>query len=209
MAKPHVHLADVVVLDVGELQIDKDETAEDAVVKDEIDPVVGVIERDAVLPADEGKVFPQLQEERLKVIAEAGFQIGLGDGVRLGDFQKLEDVRIAQQVAGLGDDLALGSKLEDGVLVLSGSEAEEERGFLLALKLGHGPFVSDGLLLIEAAFERMFELQEFYYHRPAQLVRRCRTFVLLRQACCRLEKLDFFEVEIGKAQPVSLVGKVC
>jgi len=33
--------------------------------------------------------------------------------------------------------------------------------------------------------------------------------VLLRQACCRLEKLDFFEVETGKAQPVSLVGKVC
>jgi len=36
-----------------------------------------------------------------------------------------------------------------------------------------------------------------------------RQAVLLRQACCRLEKLDFFEVETGKVQPVSLVGKVC
>jgi len=33
--------------------------------------------------------------------------------------------------------------------------------------------------------------------------------VLLRQACCRLEKLDVFEVETGKVQPVSLVGKAC
>ena len=46
-------------------------------VEDEIDAVVSVIERDAVLPANEGKAFAQLQEERLKVIAKAGFEIGL------------------------------------------------------------------------------------------------------------------------------------
>ena len=40
--------ADVVVLDIIDFQIDQDEAAEDGVVENEIDPVVGVVEGDAV-----------------------------------------------------------------------------------------------------------------------------------------------------------------
>ena len=176
VAEIHVHLADVVVLEVVDLQIDEDKAAQDAMVKDEIDPVMGVVESDAVLPTDEGKTFAKFEEEGLEVIAEAGFQIRLRNLVRLGDFQELEDVGIAEQVGGLGDDLTLGGKLKDRVLVLSGGEAEEERGFFLAFQLTNGPFLPNGLLLIKSAFERIVDLQQLDNVRPTQLVRQRRTF---------------------------------
>lgn len=132
VAEIHVHLADVVVLDVVHLEVDEDEAAQDAVVEYEIDAVVGVVEGDAVLAADEGEAFAKLQEEGLEVIAEAGFETGFGEVVWLGDFQELEDVGIAQEVGGFVDGPALAGELEDGVLVLPGGEAEEEGGVLLA-----------------------------------------------------------------------------
>ena len=113
------------VLEVVDLQIDEDKAAQDAVVENKIDPVMGVVEGDAVLPADEGEAFAKFEEEGLEVIAETGFQIRLRNLVRLGNFQELEDVGIAEQVGGLGDDLALGGKLKDRVLVFSSGEAEE------------------------------------------------------------------------------------
>ena len=64
------------VFHIVELQVDEDEAAEDAVVENEIDPVVGVVERDAVLPADEGEAFSKLKEEGLEVVAQVGFEIG-------------------------------------------------------------------------------------------------------------------------------------
>ena len=98
------------------------------------------------------------------MIAEAGFEVGLGDMIRFGDFQKLEDVGIAQQVGRLRDNLALGGELENGVFVFSCSEAEEEGGFLLALKLADGPFFPNGLLLVKAALQRIINLQKFADH---------------------------------------------
>ena len=114
------------MFDIVDFQIDEDKTTQDAVVENKIDPVMSVVEGDAVLPADEGEAFAKFEEEGLEVIAEAGFQIRLRNLVRLGDFQELEDVGVTEQVGGLGDDLALGGKLKDRVLVLSGSETEEE-----------------------------------------------------------------------------------
>ena len=70
IAEIQVHLADVVVFDIVDLEIDEDEAAEDAMVEDEIDAVVGVVQRDAVLSADEGEALAKLEEEGLEVIAE-------------------------------------------------------------------------------------------------------------------------------------------
>ena len=158
VAEIHVHLADVVVFDVVDFQIDEDKIAQDAVVENKIDPVMGVVEGDAVLPADEGETFAKFEEEGLEVIAETGFQVRLRNLVRLGDFQELEDVGIAEQVGGLGDDLTLGGKLKGRVLVLSGGEAEEQRGFFLALQLGNGPFFPNALLFVKAAFKLIIQL---------------------------------------------------
>ena len=149
------------MLDFVDFQIDQDEAAQDAVVKDEIHPIMGVIEGDAVLPANESEAFAKFEQKGLEVIAETGFEVGLGDVMRFGDFQKLKDVGIAQQVRRFRDDLALGGELQNGVFVFSCSEAEEEGGFLLALKLADGPFFPNGLLLVKAALQRIVDLQKF------------------------------------------------
>ena len=186
----------VVVLDFIDLQINEHEAAQDAVIENEVDAVVGVVERDAVLPADEGEALAQFQQKRLKMVAETGFEIGLGNGVRLGYFQELEDEGIAQQIGGLRDDLALLGELEDGLPVFSRSETQKEGRFFLALQFSHSPLLAHGLLLVEAAFQRIVELQKLDPVRPAQKVRRCRTFgvrevellilmTLLRRSPCR------------------------
>jgi len=98
VAEIHIHLADVVVLNLVDFEVDEDEAAEDAVVEDEVHPVVGVVEGDAILSANESEAFAQLQQEGLEVVAEAGFQVGLGKGVWLGDFEKFEDEGVAEDV---------------------------------------------------------------------------------------------------------------
>ena len=89
-----------------DLEVDKHEAAQDAVIKDQIDLVVRVIERDAILPADEGEALAQFEEELLEVVAKHRFELRFRHLIRLGDFQELEDIRLAQQVGGLFDNLA-------------------------------------------------------------------------------------------------------
>jgi hypothetical protein len=64
------------VFDFVHLEIDQDEATEVAVVEDEIDVVVGVVQRDPVLPPDKGETLSQFQKEGLEVVAETGFEIG-------------------------------------------------------------------------------------------------------------------------------------
>lgn len=126
IAEVQVHLPDVVVLHVVHFQVNENEAAEDAVVEDEVDPVVGVVQGDAVLSTDEGEAFAQFQKKGLEVVAEPSFEVCFLDGIGFGDFEELEDKGIAEKIAGLGDDLALCGELEDGVLVFSGCDAQEE-----------------------------------------------------------------------------------
>jgi hypothetical protein len=62
----------------------------------------------------------------------------------------------------------LGGKLEDAVVVLSRSEAEEEGGFFLTVKFRNGPLFAYGLLLVKAAFQRIINAEQFDMVRPAQ-----------------------------------------
>ncbi len=62
------------------------------------------------------------------MVAETGFEVGLGDAMRFRDYQELENIGVAQAVSGLGDDLALGGELEDGALFFSGGGAYAESG---------------------------------------------------------------------------------
>lgn len=61
VAEVHIHLPDVVMLHVVQLQVDQHEATQDAVIEDEIDVIVRVVERDSVLPADERESFAELQ----------------------------------------------------------------------------------------------------------------------------------------------------
>ena len=95
--------------------------------------------------------------------------------MRLGDFQELEDVGIAQKVGGVLDGLALCGKLEDGVLVFPGGKTKEEGGVLLAFQLSDGPVLTDGLLLVKAALQRIIDFQKLANDGPTQFVRQRRT----------------------------------
>ena len=94
----HLQLPEILMGELAQLEIDEHEAAEQAVVEDEVHPVVGVVEGDAILSANESEAFAQLQQEGLEVVAEAGFQVGLGKGVWLGDFEKFEDEGVAEDV---------------------------------------------------------------------------------------------------------------
>ena len=181
VAEIHVHLADVVMFDVVDFQIDQDEAAEDAVVEDEIDPVVGVVEGDAVLPADEGEALAEFQEEGLEVIAEESFEISLGDAVRLGNFQELEDVGIAEQFRRLGYDQPFACQGENSFPVFPCGEAEEKGSALLPLQLLHAPFFSNRLLLVKASFQGVMNREQLDVVGPTQLSR---------------QRLDFWESQI-------------
>lgn len=73
VAEVKIHLANVVVLDFVQFQINQNEAAQDAMVEHEVHPVMGVVDGDAVLPPDEGEAFAKLQEEGLEVIAKKSF----------------------------------------------------------------------------------------------------------------------------------------
>ena len=95
----------------------------------------------------------------MEVIAELRLQIGLVQGVGLGDFEEFEDIGIAQEVAGFFHGLALAGELEDLALVLPGSESQEEGGFLLALELPDAPFLVDGLFFVKTTLQGVFDFQ--------------------------------------------------
>src|SRR3990170_1898427 len=73
----HIHLADVLVVQLTCFQIYKNKTFEDIVVEDQINKEVPGFSADSLLPGDKGEALAQLQHECLKfsdvVLLEIGF----------------------------------------------------------------------------------------------------------------------------------------
>jgi hypothetical protein len=118
---------------------------------------VRVVQGDAVLAANEGKPLAKFQQKLLQVVAQQGFQLGFSYQVGLGDFQKLEHIGFTQQVGGLFDELALGGKLQYACLVFAGGQAKEQCAFFLSHQLAYRPVFAQGLLLVEAALQRVVD----------------------------------------------------
>ena len=57
IAKVEVHLADVLMLHILQFQINEHETTQDAVVEHQVHPIVGVVDRNAVLAADKSEAL--------------------------------------------------------------------------------------------------------------------------------------------------------
>jgi len=60
------------------------------------------------------------------VVAKQRFELRFRHLIRLGDFQELEEIGLAQQVGGLFDELALRRELQNTGLVLAGGEAQDQ-----------------------------------------------------------------------------------
>ena len=74
-------------------------------VKDQIDAIMFVVERDAVLTTDERKSFAKFQQEWLQMVAQQRLQIRFRDRVWFRDRQKFKDVGFAKQIVGFGNEL--------------------------------------------------------------------------------------------------------
>ena len=62
-----VHLAGVGVRELAELEVDDDQAAQAPVEEEQVDPVPLVADAQAPLPADEGEVAAELEQERLEL----------------------------------------------------------------------------------------------------------------------------------------------
>jgi hypothetical protein len=61
----HLHLPQILMRELSELEIDEHEAAKEAVVEDHVHVEVVSIEREALLPGNEAEALPQLEKERL------------------------------------------------------------------------------------------------------------------------------------------------
>ena len=87
-----MHLADVGVAELPQFEVDDHQAAQTTVEEQEVDPVPLVADSQTPLPADEGEVLAQLQQERLQVPDQSLFQVGLG--VFVLQSQELQDERV-------------------------------------------------------------------------------------------------------------------
>jgi hypothetical protein len=203
----HVHLSNVVVLNLVDFQVDQHEAAQDAVVKNQVHFVMRVADRDPVLPANEGEAFAQLEQELLQVIAEQGFEVGFGNLVRFWNFQEFKDVRFAHQVGGLLERLALRGELQDLLFVFAGGEAQEQGAVFLAFEFWDAPAFGNGLLFVKAALEVIVEFEQFDVMRPTQLVRRLLTDWITQVKKPHVDQVAAVEtLAVKKAQVSSQVG---
>jgi hypothetical protein len=114
------------MVDLAELEVDQDEAAQDAVVEDEIDAVVAVVDGDPLLAPDEGETFAQLQQEGLEMVAQHRLELRLGHPLRLGYLQELEDIGLPQKVRRLFQDLPLRCQLQALSLLAARRRNSEE-----------------------------------------------------------------------------------
>ena len=59
-----------------EFQVDQDVAAQEAVVEDEVEEVVVVVEGEALLPGLEEEAFAEFEEEVLEMVDDGGFEVG-------------------------------------------------------------------------------------------------------------------------------------
>ena len=100
----HVDLADVLMCELGGLEVDDDEAFQDVVIEDEIEVEVAGLGTDAHLAGDEGEAMAHFQEEALELGDDGGLDSGLGCGWIFRQAEEFQDVGILDEIAdgGLG-----------------------------------------------------------------------------------------------------------
>lgn len=119
----HLHLAEILVGELPDLQVHEDEPAQELVVEHEVDKEVLVVEGEAALAPFEQEALPKLQREVLQLVDDAALQLGVGGAGALVHPQEFEDERLLEQVGGLLDHLPHGRQRADGLLVAGEREA--------------------------------------------------------------------------------------
>src|ERR1039458_8966400 len=169
-AQVEFHLAFIRCLEFAELQVDRDQAAELAVVKQQVQVVIPVVDLHPLLAGHETEFHPQFEDEGFHLPQDRRLQMLLGVGV----FQpeKIEDVGIAEDQIGC-ELIFLAQLLEfqrrqffwlprqRGALEEHGTDLLTQRALVPALDAAH--------LGIEVALERVVQVDNEREVGPTQL----------------------------------------
>ena len=163
----HVHLPGVGVGERPELEVDQHVALEDAVVEDQVDEVVVVVEGDALLPRLEAKAAAHLDQKGLQVVDDGLLQVALSVPRPLLQPQKLQHVGVLHHV---GDRERLRARVrrQHRGLVRGQARALVEQRVQGPLQRAHRPVVLDRLHFVEGAVQRRVEFEQLDEVRKAQ-----------------------------------------
>jgi len=164
----HLHLAEVLVREFVALEVDEDIAAEEAVVENEVDSEVVVVEGEAFLAGFEEKALTEFEKEGFELVDDGGFEIGFRVAGVVGEAEEFENKRIFNKVGGFFDDLSFAGQAANFVLVSAEGEALVERAGDLALELAHAPLVGGSLDLVETTLFGDIDREQLDIVRPSE-----------------------------------------
>ena len=168
-ASNRVNLPGVAVLEGPDFQIQQNVAAEVAVVKDEVNIIVLAAHGDAALAGFKQKARTEFEEEFLEMVQERGFDIALGVFGAFAQAGEFKHVGIANQVFDGFLRLLRAGAFDDGSFVFGKPGALKQQRADLALQLAHGPVALETFVLVERAFERVVNADQFDELSPGEM----------------------------------------
>ena len=153
----HLHLPQILMAELVELEVDEHIAAQQAVVEDEIDEEVVLVEGEALLAGLEEKALAQFEQEVFELVDDGGFQVGFGIARLFVEAEEFEDVGFFEHVLGLDDDLPFVGKSADAFLVSAESETFVKAGGDLAFQFRQRPACLGGFDFVETALVGIFD----------------------------------------------------
>jgi hypothetical protein len=102
----HLHLPEVLVGDLANLQIDQYIAAQQAVIENQVHEEVFFVEGESLLARLKEEAFAHFQQEALDLADDGGFEIGLGVAAALVQPEELQNQGLFKQVARTANGLA-------------------------------------------------------------------------------------------------------
>ena len=131
----HLHLPQVLVVELVKLEIDQHVAAQQPVVEDEIDEKMIFIESKTLLPGLEKKPLAEFKQKLFEPVDDGTLQVGLGILRLLVEAEEFKDIRFLEQILGLDDDLPFVGKAAKAFLVPTEGESLIKAGRDLAFQL--------------------------------------------------------------------------
>lgn len=130
-----------------------------------------VIEGDTLLSRDEGEAFPEFEHQALQAADEQLLQIGFQKMLSLRDTEKLQDIRVADDLFGFDTSgFGTGNLLFHSFLVSAGQQAVIEKRVDLAVELPDTPVFLDALVQVKITGGIARHLEKRAAMRPAQFI---------------------------------------
>lgn len=112
-----VHLTDVLVRELAELEVDQQETLEDDVVEDEVDEELLVGEGQPLLAGDEREPLAQLQNKLRQLAEDRSLDVALVQRLTVGQVEEVEHDRRLDQIGRPFDHLTAPREVQHARLV--------------------------------------------------------------------------------------------